>query len=133
MMRGLLAIVVAGLLLGNEVASPNDVEVRRAVVAGGGGGMEGGRFEIQGTIGQSALGSMSGENLTLTGGFWFEVPPGDCDEDGATSISDYVGFNECLDGPGSNPNAGCACSDIDGDGHVDLADYAVLQNNFTGQ
>ena len=102
----------------------------------GGGVMRstGGDFELSGTIGQPDAGTMSGGNFTLTGGFWFEVVPSDCNEDGVVNLFDYDAFQTCLTGPGGGPPpAGCDCYDFDGDGKITLLDFATVQAMFNGQ
>ena len=102
----------------------------------GGGVMRstGGDFELSGTIGQPDAGAMSGGDFTLTGGFWFEVLPSDCNEDGVVSLLDYDTFQTCLTGPGGGPlPPGCNCYDFDGDGVVTLLDFATMQDMFNGQ
>jgi len=102
----------------------------------GGGVMRstGGDFELSGTIGQPDAGRMAGGNFELTGGFWFEVLPSDCNEDGVVSLLDYDTFETCITGPGGGPlPAGCNCFDFDQDGVVTLADFATMQEMFNGQ
>ena len=102
----------------------------------GGGVMRstGGNFELSGTIGQPDAGAMSGGNFTLTGGFWFEVVPSDCNEDGVVNLFDYDTFQTCLTGPSGGPPApGCDCYDFDGDGKITLLDFATVQAMFNGQ
>ena len=65
----LLAITVmvvasAALALGGE-------NISRWAVAGGGGQSAGGRYVLNGTLGQTEAGpTMSGGDYTLSGGFW---------------------------------------------------------------
>jgi hypothetical protein len=102
----------------------------------GGGVMRstGGNFELSGTIGQPDAGAMSGGNFTLTGGFWFELVPSDCNEDGVVNLFDYDTFQTCMTGPGGGPlPAGCNCYDFDRDGVVTLEDFATMQAMFNGQ
>lgn len=101
----------------------------------GGGIMRstGGDFELSGTIGQHDAGRMAGGDFELTGGFWFEVLPSDCNEDGVISLLDYDTFETCLTGPGGGPlPGGCNCFDFDQDGVVTLADFATMQELFNG-
>ena len=94
----------------------------------------GGDLELSGTIGQPDAGAMSGGGYNLTGGFWFEIPVGDCDYDGVVGRGDIRSFTDCADGPGSPfAPAECVCSDFDGDGDIDLRDFAGLQIEFAGQ
>ena len=56
---------------------------------------------------------------------------GDCNESGSLDLVDYRSMSGCLDGPAVDAVAGCACTDMDFDGHVDLADFAALQVRIT--
>lgn len=98
----------------------------------GGGVMRstGGAFELSGTIGQADAGRMSGGGFELTGGFWFEVAPSDCNEDGVVNTVDHGSFEDCLGGPAGPLGTGCACFDFDGDGSISLEDFATLQEMF---
>ena len=100
----------------------------------GGGVMRstGGDFELSGTIGQPDAGVLQGDEFTLTGGFWFETPLGDCQEDGDVDLLDYDLFESCVAGPsGSAPTGICRCFDVDRSGRVDLIDYSIIQTTFT--
>jgi hypothetical protein len=105
----------------------------------GGGVMfsSGGEFELSGTIGQPDAASgaprMSGEDFTLTGGFWFETPLGDCNTTGFVNLLDYRDLEACLSGPdGGLPAPDCNCFDIDSDNDVDLSDASRFHQMFTG-
>lgn len=101
----------------------------------GGGGMrsEGGKYEISGTVGQPDAGALTGGAFTVTAGFWFETPPGDCNYDAGTGLSDVASIEGCMMGPVGPPSTGlCRCFDVDSSGHVDLSDFAVLQTSFSG-
>lgn len=93
----------------------------------------GGGFELSGTIGQLDAGRLSGGDLELTGGFWFEIVPADCNEDGAVTLFDFADFATCLFGPQIPDGVGplCACFDLDGNAAIDLADFALLQNGLS--
>lgn len=95
----------------------------------------GGDFELSGTIGQSDAGVMDDGvegGYTLTGGFWFEIPPGDCEEDGDVDLYDQIKFTGCATGPLTAPALDCRCFDVNHSGTVDVADWAVMQTTFTG-
>ena len=47
-----------------------------STIAGGGGGGAGGRYSLQGTIGQPAVSTAYGGHYTLAGGFWTSQPEG---------------------------------------------------------
>ncbi len=69
----------------------------------------------------------------VTGGFWFEQPPGDCNATGVADLLDHADFADCLSGPGGGllmPD--CNCFDVDGDNDTDLFDVAELQVFFGG-
>ena len=116
----------------------DDFEISRSTIDGGGVMFSsGGEFELSGTIGQpdaaSGASEMSGDDFTLTGGFWFETPPGDCNDTGCVNLLDYSDLEACLSGPdGGLPVPHCNCFDFDGDGDVDLSDASRFQQMFTG-
>ena len=114
---------------------PPEYEITRSTIDGGGVMRStGGDFELSSTIGQPDAGIMSGGEFELVGGFWFELPPTDCNDDGLVSLLDHETFTACLLGPDGGIDASpCPCFDVDGDGHVTLNDYAQLQARFTGQ
>lgn len=102
----------------------------------GGGVMfsTGGDLELSGTIGQhDAGGQMTGGDFELTGGFWFEIAPGDCNVDGGVTLFDYDVFEACMTGPVAGPlSPECACFDLDRSGTVDMLDFGELQEGFSG-
>ena len=55
----------------------------------------GGGFEMSATIGQPDAGIMFGGGFQLTGGFWFEQPPGDCNATGFADLFDHSDFADC--------------------------------------
>lgn len=85
----------------------------------------GGDFELSGTIGQADAGALSGGRFDSNGGFWFELPPGDCDEDGVVHLTDYEFFTQCFAGPNGGLLSDCDCFDVDRNGNVDLRDFAI--------
>jgi len=108
-------------------------EITRSTIDGGGVMFStGGDFELSGTIGQPDAGAMAGGDFELTGGFWFQIPPGDCEDDGDVDLFDHALFEQCLLGPAAAVNAGCECFDRDRSGSVDLRDAATAQAAFTG-
>jgi len=121
-------IILVGL------AAADDLEVSRSTIDGGGVMLSaGGDFELSGTIGQPDAGSMEGDGFSLTGGFWFEEPPHDCNSDGRVNLVDYDDFENCLSGPdGGLPLPECNCFDLDGDRDIDLSDIARFQVEFMG-
>lgn len=98
----------------------------------GGGVMRstGGDFELSGTIGQADAGALSGGRFELNGGFWFELPPGDCDEDGVVHLTDHEFFTQCLAGPNGAQLSDCQCFDVDRNGSVDLHDFAIITQGY---
>jgi hypothetical protein len=100
---------------------------------GGAMRLTGGSFELSGTIAQPDASAHSGGPFTLSGGFWFEIMPGDCTEDGGVTLFDHAQYTDCAAGPEETINdPTCTCVDVDGDSDVDLADYAVTQSFFSG-
>ena len=110
-------------------------EITRSTIDGGGVMQStGGEFELSGTIGQPDAGVMSGGDFQLTGGFWIESPPTDCNDDGIVSLLDHETLTACLLGPDAGIDASpCPCFDVDGDGDITLSDYAQMQSGFTGE
>lgn len=111
-----------------------EFELTRSTIDGGGVMRStGAEFDLSGTIGQPDAGEMRRGEFTLTGGFWIETPPGDCEEDGDVDLMDYDQFKECLNGPaGPAPLGPCRCFDVDRSGAVDLRDFHVTQSTYTG-
>ncbi len=125
---GMLLVVIAGIVYAGD-----PFEVSRYTIDGGGVMRSGGDdFELSGTIGQPDAAVMFGGDFELTGGFWFAIPPGDCEDDGDVDLFDYKRFESCLSGPGAGVATGCECFDVNRSGTVDLADFAVAQSTFTG-
>jgi hypothetical protein len=74
--RWLFAVLAAGGLSTTHVgAQPDDGPYRidRSVIAGGGGSLGGGTFQLHGTLGQSASGTLSTSVYGFHGGFWARV------------------------------------------------------------
>ena len=123
----------AVVILAVAAAVAQEFEIPWYTIDGGGGTSAGGDFELSGTAGQPNTGEMTGEEFALSGGFWFTVEPGDCDQDGDVDLADFLVFQECFMGSGSGAAMpGCGCSDFDGDGDVDLGDLITFQAHFTG-
>ena len=112
----------------------DEFDVSRFTIDGGGAMFStGGDFEVSGTIGQPEAGTLTGGDFLVTGGFWFSLPPDDCNADGTVNLYDYVDFESCLSGPGDALRlSDCRCFDLDGDGDIDLHDVARFQAEFTG-
>lgn len=112
-----------------------ELEIVRSTVDGGGvmRSADGG-LELSGTVGQADAGVLTAGTLQLTGGFWFETPPTDCDDDGRVTLYDYQAFQPCLAGPAVGVSSpACACFDVNRDGVIDLHDVAIGQQSATGQ
>lgn len=84
-----------------------------------------------------------GGTIELHGGVLEQVEsaiPGDFDHDGGVSLVDFSAFADCMAAPGTTPDpqsveCAQACLDAfdsDEDADVDLADFAALQQAFTG-
>ena len=117
-------------------AMAQEYSISRYTIDGGPGApglSTGGEYELSGTIGQADAGEMSGGTYSLTGGFWFEQPPGDCNADGLVNLFDHGDFVPCLDGPGAGlSDPACRCFDFDADEDIDLVDFAEFQILFMG-
>ncbi len=109
-------------------------EITRSTIDGGGVMRStGDDYELSGTIGQFDAGVMTEGEYELTGGFWFGIPPGDCEDDGDVDLFDYDQFQRCMTGPDAGPPApGCNCFDLDQNDTIDLLDFAITQTHFTG-
>ena len=57
-----------------------------------------------------------------------QAVPGDCDENLSLTLADQAGFDLCMLGPQRPWTFCCDCADLDGDGRVSLADFALRQN-----
>lgn len=130
-----IALVLTSLFLAS--ASFAALDIAWFTIDGGGGTSTGGSYTLSGTIGQPDAGVLTGGTYELQGGFWVEsivgAPvPGDCDSSGTVDFSDYNQFETCNLGPGNGLSVGCGCVDLDLDGHVSMADYAIFQMVFTG-
>jgi hypothetical protein len=124
-------LILAGALLVSSVAA-DSFELARSTVDGGGTMFcTGGEFEFSGTIGQPDAGAMSVDGYTMSGGFWFPVPPGDGNEDGVVDLADFRVFNACMLGPAGGLDTGCVQHDMDASGHIDVRDFAAFQRAFT--
>jgi hypothetical protein len=67
----LLLAVLVGLLAGSAVVGLGLApEIKRYVIAGGGGRSASGGYAVDGTIGQALVGSSSSGGLRVQGGFW---------------------------------------------------------------
>ncbi len=55
-------------------------------------------------------------------------PVGDANCDGQVSVTDYKGFDECLNGPSDTIMSGCFLFDFTGDNKLDLRDFGAFQN-----
>ena len=129
-------LLIVALALFAASATADDFEITRSTIDGGGAMRStGGGFDLSGTIGQPDAGIMlsSDGEFELTGGFWFEEPPDDCNSDGWVNLLDYDDFDDCLSGPdGGLPFPECNCFDLDDDDDVDLSDIRQFQHGFTG-
>jgi hypothetical protein len=129
--RKLAVAAVLISLTASVAAQQYDVYWRTVDSGGGNSSSIGARYVVDGTIGQPDAGVMSGGPFSVTGGFWAvgEVPSDVCA--GFTAgLPGYSRFSDCLAGPGQAKLDGCTCPDADGDGDVDLSDFARFQMDF---
>jgi len=127
-------VAAFALLVAASASVTAQLEIVRSTVDGGGViNSIGGTFELSGTIGQPDAGLMTGGPFEVTGGFWFAIPPADCNEDGLVNLLDHKALVQCLSGPGGPAAAGsCRCLDVDQNGTVDLGDFAEAQLATSG-
>jgi hypothetical protein len=113
-----------------------EFEISRSTIDGGGVMRSaGGDFELSGTIGQPDAGVMASNDgaLALSGGFWFSLAAGDCNDDGIVSLFDLAELNDCTMGPGVGVGEQpCPCLDLDHDNDVDILDFGIFQAAFEG-
>lgn len=127
-MMGLNVVVKCVLLLTVATAGGAGLEMHRYTVDGGGAvRLQNGAYEISGSIGQSDAGTLSAGAFQITGGYWFELAQGDCNEDSGVNLFDYEAFAACQTGEGGGVTADCVCQDFDEDDDVDLLDFQILQ------
>ncbi len=93
-------------------------------------------YDDTGTIERANLGGSHVQELvnSLSGpleiALDLRAPPGDCDRDGTVTLEDHRSFTSCAGGPGSQRAAACGCADVNGNGSIDLVDFALLQAAF---
>lgn len=124
-----LAVLTVLALVASIAAEPLTIDWY-TIDDGGGHLSSGGSLKLSATVGQPDAGTASGGGLRLTGGFWFEVSPGDCDFDGDVDEFDHDDFANCLQGPGGGIAGECSCLDVDDSGDIDLRDFALFQDWF---
>ncbi len=129
-----LTLAAATTAMSLTTAVAQDYEISRYTIDSGGEMRStGGDYELSGTIGQPDASELSGGTYSLTGGFWFEIPRGDCNADGIVNLLDHADFVPCLDGPDAGLNdSACRCFDFDDDDDIDLLDFAEFQEAFAG-
>ena len=71
MIAATTCLLLLALTLSAVATAHADSRVQRYVIAGGGGESGGGNFRLHGTIGQPAVGLLSGGGFRLQGGFWY--------------------------------------------------------------
>ncbi|MHC5109722.1 MAG: hypothetical protein ACYTHJ_07585 [Planctomycetota bacterium] len=120
----LMLPATACLALGQEYT------MSRWTIDGDGGRSEGGGFVLSGTIGQPDAAAQTGDGYLLAGGFWFQVPTGDCNVTGTVDLLDFSGIGDCISGPGMQTTTSCRCIDFDADKDIDLFDYRVFQTDI---
>lgn len=131
----IVTLGIASALTGAVGVKSQDLDIGWHTIDGGGAVFSsGGDYELSGTIGQPDANAivMTGDDLELTGGFWFGQVSGDGNYDGGVDLSDFQALEGCLSEPGGGLGTGCASFDFDGDEDVDLKDFAELQIAFTG-
>ncbi len=133
-MPNVLACTFAAMTTLMAAAGEPGYEIVRSSVDGGGTMTSiGGQYELASTIGQPYAGVLASDNYGISGGFWYEIPAGDCTADGYVDLFEHEQFSSCLTGPGAvEPFEECLCFDTDRNGSIDLLDYASVQAAFTG-
>ena len=105
-----------------------------SIVSGAATGTHTGAIMVAGV---SVLGiSADGTNVLRAGaapclgGSALGVVPGDCNNDHAITLKDYVCLQACLDGPAAAAGGMCVQYDLDNDGSVTNADFGQFQLIF---
>jgi hypothetical protein len=131
---GSVVLIAAAVTAGVGVAGVPTAEINRFTIDGGGDMRStGGGLELSATIGQPEAGVSAGGPYQLSAGFWFPLPAGDAGEDGLVSLADYAEFRACATGPdGGVAPDGCQVFDVDHSSTIDLADFARIQQAYTG-
>jgi len=126
--------LVAVSVASNPLSQGGADSFRRYVVGGGGITTRGPGGLFLATVGQPVAGMTGSSGNRITIGFLFPIAPGDAELDGDVDLGDYSSMPSCLRGPGA-PVAQdpCGSYDLDRNGTVDLADFAVFQTSFRGQ
>lgn len=129
-----MACILAAMTPFMAAAGKTGYEIVRSSVGGGSTTTSvDGEYQISSTIGQPHAGVLTGDEYGITGGFWYEIPTGDCTADGYVDYFEHEQFSGCLTGPGAGEQfEECLCFDIDRNGSIDLLDYASVQAAFTG-
>ena len=133
--RRLAMLLVVALPMGfTATGVSQEYTLTRQTVDGGGVmNSSNGAITLSGTIGQPDAGVMIGGGYQLSGGFWFPIVAGDCEEDGDLDLSDYAPFTDCITGPEQGPpDPACLCYDVNRNGAVEMTDFAAIQVNHTG-
>ena len=118
----LLVVLLIGFVFNSQLTQAQDFTIDWFTIDGGGGFCTGESFELTGTIGQFDAGqTISGEQYSLTGGFWVRPNPtfvlGDLNGDGVLDLLDVAPFIQAITDGTLIPEA-----DINGDGFVNLLD-----------
>ena len=129
MMHRLLPIVLGAVAASTAMA--RTYTINQFTVDGGGGGLVGAAYTLDGTIGQPDAGSMlSGAAYQLRGGFWraptmSPLCQGDADGDGFVNFNDLNLVLANWGGPGPG-------GDVDDSGAVNFDDLNIVLANWAG-
>jgi hypothetical protein len=137
-------LILLSFLLAVSLAGAHAFTIAWSTIDGGGGTSLGGKYELDGTIGQpdaSPEGAMTGGGYSLTGGYWAVILPAcesyapvDFDRDCDVDLEDFAVWASCAGG-GGIPHDGsviCQAADLDNDDDVDQVDFAAFQRCFSG-
>ncbi len=156
--RGGLSILLSVLCV-TTILAADGFDLSWWTVDGGGAGVSnsstGGSYTLSGTIGQPDANTvvMTGEQFTMTGGFWSVIlpvcsafVPVDFDQDCDVDAADLQVFAACVTGPAipfdpGHPPPGCLllvdpdgfiAADRDRDADVDQSDFGIFQRCYSG-
>jgi hypothetical protein len=128
----LVTMTVAMAFFCAQNLEAQDFSIPWYTIDGGGGFSSGGVFELNGTIGQHDAGPvMTGDNFTLTGGFWVgdadAILLGDVNLDGFVNLLDVAPFIDRI-----TTGKYQAEADTNQDGFVNLLDVQPFVALLTG-
>src|SRR5262249_48482890 len=133
-LAALAALAVLWGVTGAAAQTGGGFDLSWNVIAGGGAtGSSGDAFEVDGTVGQPATNTLSGENFVLTSGVWAGVVTrpapwgGDCPGEGRVRADELIPMvNIAL---GLAPVSDCPAGDANHDGQITVDEILQAVTN----